>query len=332
MNLELRHLRALCVIADTGSITKAAATLGVSQPALTALLQRVEREIGGQVFTRGRHGVRPTSLGQFVLVRARTVLMAMEDLHRTAARQIRPVTDTVRLGGLAGPVSVGLADRLGDHLPDVEVRLHAEYSPRLLWELLQSGRLDAAAMLDYPGFELRPPPTVLWEVIVFEPVFVALWEGHRFAERDEVDLADLADEPMALTPSDGAGWPDCWHLACQQAGFAPRVLYTISDAVPIREMVATRRAISPCQAVFPASDGVVVRPLAGNPITLRHLLVCRRDGPLAEHFDDLVRLAREAYQAYAARRPEYLRWLRRHDDDGLPAIPAFHNADLMDSV
>ncbi|MFI0793824.1 LysR family transcriptional regulator [Micromonospora rubida] len=311
MNLELRHLRALCVIADTGSITKAATRLGVSQPALTALLQRVEREIGGQVFARGRHGVQPTPLGQFVLVRSRAVLMAMEDLHRTAARQIRPVIDMVRLGGIAGPVSVGLADRLGDHLPDVEVRLHAEYSPRLLWELLLSERLDAAATLDYPGFELRPPPNVLWEVIVLEPVFVALWEGHPFAERDEIDLADLADEPMALTPSDGAGWPDCWHLACQQAGFTPRVLYTISDAVPIREMVATRRAVSPCQAVFPASEGVVVRPLTGSPITLRHLLVCRRDGPLAEHFDDLVRLAREAYQAYATRRPEYLSWLRR---------------------
>ncbi|NUO58940.1 MAG: LysR family transcriptional regulator [Hamadaea sp.] len=312
MELELRHLRAVCVIADTGSITKAAAALGVSQPALTALLQRVERELGGQVFVRDRQGARPTPLGQYVLVRARSMLMAMDDLRRGAAYQTRRESEPLRLGGLAGPVSVGLADRLGARLPATEVRLHAEYSPRLLWELLLADRLDAAATVDYPGFELRPPPTLLWDVIVQEPVFVALWEGHPYADRDEVELADLAGEPMAMTPADGAGWPDCWHLACEQAGFTPRVLYTISDAVPIREMVATRRAVSPCQAVFPAGDGVVVRPLAGTPITLRHLVVCRRDGPLADRFDDLVRLAREAYRAYAARRPEYLRWLDRH--------------------
>jgi DNA-binding transcriptional LysR family regulator len=48
MELELRHLHSLCVIADAGSVTKAATVLGVSQPSLTAQLQRVERELGGR--------------------------------------------------------------------------------------------------------------------------------------------------------------------------------------------------------------------------------------------------------------------------------------------
>lgn len=316
MDLELRHLRTLCVIADAGSVTKAATILGVSQPALTAQLQRVERELGGRVFVRDRSGMNPTPLGQYILTRAHGILLAMEELRRNAARQLPSEKAIIRVGGIAGPVSVGLADRLSDELPNAEVRLQTEYSPRLLWDLMLADRLDAAAIVDYPGFSLRMPATLMAETIAVEPVFVAMCEQHRLADRDEIELADLADEPWALTPPDGAGWPDCFLTACEQAGFTPRVLHTVSDAGPIREMVATRRAVSPCQAVFAAGDGVLVKPLAGDPIQMRHLLACRRDGPLAAAFDLLLRLAREAYWAYAARRPQYQAWLRGQDSAG----------------
>jgi DNA-binding transcriptional LysR family regulator len=321
VELELRHLHSLCVIADARSVTKAATVLGVSQPALTAQLKRVERELGGQVFARDHQGVTPTPLGEYILTRARGMLLAMEELRRNAARHVPADKPVIRLGGIAGPVSVGLADRLSDQLPEAEVRLQTEYSPRVLEDLMRAERIDAAALVDYPDFALPLPATIMCEVIAVEPVFVAMSEQHRLADRDEVELADLADEPWAVTPPDGAGWPDCFHMACQEAGFTPRVLYVVSDAVPIREMVATRRAISPCQAVFAAGDGVLVKPLAGNPIQMRHLLACRRDGPLAGMFDHLVRLAREAYWTYAARRPEYQSWLRRQETPQ-PALPA----------
>jgi DNA-binding transcriptional LysR family regulator len=313
MELELRHLHSLCAIADAGSITRAAVVLGVSQPALTAQLQRVERELGGAVFVRDRRGVSPTPLGQYLLTRARAVLLAMDELRGNASRHLPAGKPVVRLGGIVGPVSVGLADRLSDRLPEVEVRLYTEYSPRLLWELVLAGRLDAAAIVDYPGYALRLPESVLSEVIAVKPVFVAMSDRHRLAGRDEVDLADLAGEAWALTPPDGAGWPDCFHTACQQAGFTPRVLYSVSDALPIREIVAARRAISPCQAVFAPADGVVVKPLRGDPIHMRHLLVCRRESSLAEIFDQLLGLAADAYRAYAGRRPDYQAWLRRQD-------------------
>lgn len=309
MELELRHLHSLCVIADAGSVTKAATVLGVSQPSLTAQLQRVEREVGGQIFIRDRQGVTPTPLGQYLLTRARGMLLAMEELRRNAKQHLPSDRPVMRLGGIAGAVSVGLADRLSDLLPEAEVRLHTEYSPRVLWDLLLADRFDAVAIVDYPGFSLRQPVSVLAEVVAVEPTFVAMSHQHRLANQQQVDLAELADESWALTPPDGAGWPDCFYTACEQAGFTPRVLYTLADALPMREMVATGRAIAPCQAVFNSADGVVVRPLAGDPVYMRHLLVCRKESSLAPMFDALVRLAREAYWAYAQRRPDYQTWL-----------------------
>ncbi len=316
VELELRHLHSLCVIADSGSLTKAATLLGVSQPALTAQLQRVERELGAQIFLRGRRGVTPTPLGQYLLTRARGVLLAMDELRSGARRHPSVERPVVRLGGIAGAVSVGLADRLSDLLPEAEVRLTTEYSPRLLWELLLAGRLDAVATVDYPGFPLRQPVSVLAEVVAVEPVFVAMSHQHRLAGRDRVELSELADEPWALSPPDGSGWPDCFLVACEQAGFRPRVLYTVADAQPLRELIATRRAIAACQAVFDSTESVVVRPLAGDPVKMRHLLLCRDEGPVAHMFDGLVRLAREAYWAYAGRRPHYQAWLCANGQSG----------------
>ncbi|GIH02098.1 LysR family transcriptional regulator [Rhizocola hellebori] len=307
MDLEIRHMRAVCAIADTGSLTKAAAALGLSQPALTAQLQRVERELGGPLFTRSRQGAALTRLGEFVLSRARATLLNMDELRRGAARH-HDGGRIIRLGGAMGSVAVGQAHRLGAYLHDIDLRLQMEYSPRLLWELLMAGRLDALTTVDYPGFEVRPPPGIACEVIEFEPVFVALSAQHQFAGRQEIELADLADETWALTPSDGAGWPDCFHAACQQAGFIARVPYTIASRAPICDLVAARQAISACQAVFEVSEGIVVRPLAGSPIVMRHLLACRRDGPLAPHLAMLLRFGQEAHHDYAQRAPSYLAW------------------------
>ena len=86
MNLELRHLRVVCAIAETGSVTKAASALGLAQPALTAQLQRIERTLGGPLFERDRRGARPTALGELVLSRARVLLPAMKGLQDEAAR------------------------------------------------------------------------------------------------------------------------------------------------------------------------------------------------------------------------------------------------------
>src|ERR1700755_1549395 len=97
MNLELRHLRVVVAIAETGSVTKAASSLGLAQPALTAQLQRIERTLGGPLFERGRRGARPTALGELVLSRAKVLLPAMKGLQDEAARLAGSGTADARL-------------------------------------------------------------------------------------------------------------------------------------------------------------------------------------------------------------------------------------------
>ena len=291
MDLELRHLRTICLLADTGSVTKAAAALSTSQPALTTQLQRIEREVGGPLFHRGRSGVRPTELGEFVLVRARAVLLSMDDLvHDITARGASP--STLRVGGV-GPLTVELSARLPEVFPNVPVHVRTEYSPKLVTDLVRAGRLDVGTTIDYVDRDLPTDGPLAWAMLAVDPLHVALWSEHPMAEKPFIRLEDLAECPWALTPPDGTGWPECFYLACQRAGFSPQVPYRLYERSEIRDLIADRRAIAPCQSDFESGRGVVVRQLEGAPIQLRHLLVWRRDSTVHQAADGIARLARE---------------------------------------
>ncbi|MFJ9557695.1 LysR family transcriptional regulator [Nocardiopsis sp. NPDC101807] len=291
MDLELRHLRTICLLADTGSVTKAAAALSTSQPALTTQLQRIEREVGGPLFHRGRSGVRPTELGEFVLVRARSVLLSMDDLlHDITARGASPTT--LRVGGV-GPLTIELSARLPEVFPNVPVHVRTEYSPKLVTDLVRAGRLDLGTTIDYVDRDLSTDGPLAWAMLSVEPLHVALWADHPRAHQTLIRLDDLAASPWALTPPDGTGWPECFYLACQRAGFTPEVPYRLYDRSEIRDLIADRRAVAPCQSDFDTGEGVVIRPLEGAPIQLRHLLVWRRDSAVHQASDAVARLARE---------------------------------------
>ncbi|MYS53332.1 LysR family transcriptional regulator, partial [Streptomyces sp. SID6013] len=98
MELEVRHLRALCAIADAGSLHRAARQLGVAQPTLSTQLARIEQALGGPLFVRERTGCRPTPLGRTVLGRARPLLADMSTLVREARAAAAGGDSRLRVG------------------------------------------------------------------------------------------------------------------------------------------------------------------------------------------------------------------------------------------
>lgn len=309
MEIELRHLRTVCGIADAGSITRAAIAAGTTQPALTATLQRIERALGGCLFHRARDGVTPTAFGDFVLERARSVLAAADQLTQQVARwhtddSARPVL----LGGIPGSVVIELADRLGATLPNTALSVSIDYSPRGLLDRLAARRLDAAVIVDYPGYDTEPPPGVLVHSLATEPIFLAVPTNHRTVSMAEVRLADLAGEQWVLGPSDGAGWPEYFEAACLRAGFRPKVRHRIAELRPLQDIVAAGRAISPCQATFSPPPGVTVRPLAGDPLWMRYLVAWHSLGAFRTTGRTLIAEATTAYRRDADRSPHYRDW------------------------
>ncbi|GAA3378722.1 LysR family transcriptional regulator [Streptomyces sannanensis] len=300
MQLEIRHLRALSAIAEHGSVTRAAAALGISQPALSSQLRRIEAFLDGEVFTRGRHGVRPTPFGEYVMSRTRAALRNIDDLLDRAPGQAGPQS-VVRFGAYESPLTLEVMERIAALLPGARTELQVAYYTGRLLDRIATGRLDGAMLADYPGFELRPQPVVRYAEVTTEPVHVALPAGHPAAAQEEVRLADLADEDWVLSPSDGTGWPEHLLDECERAGFRPRARYRLEQTGMRTELVAAGRAVSACQASYRGGEGIAVRPIAGGSVRMRLLLAWHRDSVLAPHAPVLVEAVREVHRRATGR-------------------------------
>jgi DNA-binding transcriptional LysR family regulator len=322
MRLELRHLRIVCAIADHGSVTKAAAALGLAQPALTAQLKRIERTIGGPLFDRDRHGARPTTLGELVLNRARLLLPAVQGLEDEAARLAGSgdALKTYRVGAVNGPILSGLVQRLAAAHPHAVLTTYPSWEAIELAELLTTGRLDfalvgvcgdaappTAAMREPPAGSLGGDRDLVWHTVAVDAVFVLLPERHPLAAADEVGLADLAHAPWVVTPGDSC-FRGCFAAACARAGFTVRTMYE-GDVRTCVELVEAGAAVAPCQSSFRPPPGLVTVPIAGTPLQWRQLLGWHPEAPAAQHAGELVEYATAAYRDAVARLPRYARWL-----------------------
>ncbi|MFB7861097.1 LysR family transcriptional regulator [Streptomyces sp. NPDC056069] len=293
MDLELRHLKTIRAIADAGSLTRAATSLGLAQPALSAQLKRIERALGGALFVRGRDGVRATPLGDLVLDRARVVLPAVCELQEEAVRFAREGATGHRLGGTHGPLFGGLVDRLARAGPGTRVTTYTSWSERELAGGVVAGRLDFA-LVGVCG-ESSPPEAgrLAWTEVARDPVHVMLAVGHPLASRAEVALSELAGEAWTDVPGDGC-FGDCFAAACVRAGFTPTCVYE-TDTASCVHLVQVGRAVGLCRATFPATSGLVTRPLVGTPLIWRHLLGWHPEGRAAGRAPAVLAHARGAH-------------------------------------
>ncbi|WP_367132717.1 LysR family transcriptional regulator [Saccharothrix sp. HUAS TT1] len=312
--LELRHLRAVCAIAEEGSLTKAASRLGLTQPAMSAQLRTVERIVGGRLFDRTPSGSLPTELGKQVVGTARLVLDEVEQLVSLARQR----TGT----GAAGPLLVGgvptlffghFVEELRRVIPCSEVRTEIMPGASDLLELLVSGKVQLGVLDRFEGLERRELRGLEIRRLVSEPQFVALPETDPLAERAEVDLAQLADRDWVAPPDEFIGNRLQIFAACAAAGFTPRFTHHVNEASTARSLVANG-AVSFALPQSRSGEGIVIRPLRGAPLMVDLMLATRREGPAAGRAHDVFTAAARAYRAVLPRNPGYARWWEEHPE------------------
>ncbi|MGW4975556.1 LysR family transcriptional regulator [Streptomyces mirabilis] len=313
MELEVRHLRALCAIADTGSLHRAARLLGVAQPSLSTQLRRIEQELGGELFTRERTGCRPTPLGRVVLGRARPLVAEMRSLV-AEARAAAADDPQLRIGSTASRALAGWLRRLRERRQ--EPVLQMDVSANALLNLVAEGRLDVAFVHEVEGCPLRIPSGLRLRVLVErEPQFVSLPHDHPAAARSVVRLSDLAEDRWMIDPTVDGEW-DAVHRMLRSAGLNPRVLH--GDYHTTASLVATGEVITVCQPTRQSGPETVVRRLYGDPLGVRLLLAARTEAELDGVYPDLA----EAYRETAQQSPAYREWLERSGvDNPVPALP-----------
>jgi DNA-binding transcriptional LysR family regulator len=231
--VELAQLQCFIAVLEEGGFKRATARLGITQPALSYQIRRLEEELGVRVFHRGTGGITPTEAGRALIQHAHQVIAAVREAHR-AVREMS--------GGVSGEVRVGAIKCVGTYfLPHVLFGIrakHPQLRPKILYrdseellEALAANRLDVAMAVD-------PPPDKRFnrQDVFDEQISLISGQGHPFYGRHTVDLDELKGvQLVALSPKTSAGGLTKTYLQRAGISFVPAV--SSDDIETVKKMV-----------------------------------------------------------------------------------------------
>ena len=280
--LDLQTVRVVRQIAEHGSLTAAAASLGYSQPAVSQQLQRFEERTGIALVERVGRGIRLTESGRVLARHAFAVTTALEaaagelaEIRGLRAGRVR----LVAFPSASATLVPRLIASLAREYPGVAVT-YVEAEPPEAVDAVRADHADLAITFSYPGDRDDPHRASARGLDVRaygdEPMQLVLPEGHPAAESDVVELDRLAGEPWI------AGCPRCrGHLLelAGAAGFTPRIAFETDNFVAVEGMVAQGLGVALLPALAleasPRHPGIVTRPTARADVRSLHLVTAR---------------------------------------------------------
>jgi len=201
---RFQQLRGFCYAAATGSISKAAKRIGLSQPSVSQQIQSLESEIGVKLFVRNGSRIQLTHDGELLFEMAMSLVEQLENLDEQFAQR-RTEVDEGRIEIAAGwstilyvlPKYVGVFRRAH---PKIELRLHNVTGIEGL-ERLRTGLVDFAVgpLPNVPG-DIEFHPMVSYEAVVITCL------GHPLARRKKLTLEDISRYPLILPPRNLSTW------------------------------------------------------------------------------------------------------------------------------
>ncbi len=142
--MDLTLLRAFATVARLGNLTRAAAQLHLTQPAVSLQIKNLQETLGVALFTRTSHGLVLTRDGQALLPHAERALAAADDVERAAAALRQEVRGRLRIGTILDPAFLrlgGFLKQLVETFPQIEPALKHSMSGSVL-EQVRAGELD----------------------------------------------------------------------------------------------------------------------------------------------------------------------------------------------
>jgi DNA-binding transcriptional LysR family regulator len=237
--MDTARLEAFVEVARTGTISKAAEALFVTQPALTARLQALERSLGAELLVRSRHGSRMTEAGKALLPHAERALSAM--------RTGRAAVEEVRSGG-AGRLTIGAAPAVSTYvLPAMLHRFQAKHPGVRL--VVRSGHSEEILQMvvrdEVEVGRMRPiqHPDVTATLLYEDELTLVVHRGHRFAAAGHVRMGELASEHLILFDR-SSSYHELTSAIVRQAGISPRGRLEVDNIDAAKRMVEQRLGIA----------------------------------------------------------------------------------------
>ena len=237
--IQMTQIEAFAAVARLGSISAAAEELLVSQPAVTARIQGLERSLNSQLLTRSRAGSRLTDAGRTLLPHIERAMAAVR-----AGRQA--VADV--LEGSAGRLTIGAAPAVSTYvLPSMLHRFQAEH-PMVQLSVRSGHSEEVLEMVLREEVEIglmRPiqHPDILTVPLYEDPLVLVVPRGHDFAARGQIRMAQMASEHLILFDRTSS-YHELTSSIFRQAGIAPRGYLEVDNIDAAKRMVEQRLGIA----------------------------------------------------------------------------------------
>jgi LysR family hydrogen peroxide-inducible transcriptional activator len=274
----LRQLQYLKLLAEHGSFSRAAEAASVSQPALSAGIQELEKVLGAPVVERTRGAVQLTAVGAEAVSRAEDVLARTEDLVEAARNAGRPLSGRLRLGVIPTVAPFLLPATLPGlkaAYPQLRLFIREDLTGRLIAGL-KAGQLDCAVIaLPYAATGIQHARIGDDEILAAAPV------DHPLASGGDIQPGALKGEDLILL-EDGHCLRDQALAAAEIDAPRGEDVFAATSLHTLVQMVSSGLGVSflPAMAVkagLADDKGVVVRSFAAEA-PKREIVVAWRSG------------------------------------------------------
>lgn len=240
--MELRNLSTFVAVAEKRSFVQAAMQLHLSQPAITAHIQRLEEELGVRLLDRNRRSVRTTAAGEAFLAGARATLLAADEAAKAAQRAASEQTERLRIGfppSVSREIVPNIMTEFHHVHPHVKLDLFSYHTSTIIAEL-QKSSLDL-------GFVRLPVRAKGLNIIPahHEPLVLCIAKSHPLCDAEQINFFDLRNEKFIMYGRRWApGFYDQIIDRCLQAGFAPVISNEIDEMYVAPSLVAAGEGIA----------------------------------------------------------------------------------------
>lgn len=275
--LNLERLRTLDALARHGSVSAAAEALHVTTSAVSQQLGKLEREVGQQLLAKNGRGVRLTDAGRLLSEHAARILSQVELAQSDLEAHRGQVVGELRLSAFPtaarGLFPTALGTLRAQH-PGLRVR-SSELEPEQGIAGVVRGDLDLAVVLDWYNKPMPVPDGLVKAPLLDDAADVALPVGHRLAGRDEVDLAEFAEDEW-ITWGEGEFCHEWLMFTLRSKGIEPIVGHRAGETHTQLGLVAAGLGvcIAPLLGRHPVPPGIVMVPLQQR--VRRHVYVVWR--------------------------------------------------------
>ncbi len=295
MNLD--HVRSFLEVIKRGSLSEAARTLGISQPAVSNQIKRLERELGVELLVRGERGVVSlTAAGEVFLAFAERVVAAYEEMLQRLNHLKEEVSGELVIAASTTPGEFVLPQLLSDfkaRYPQVEAKVTIA-DTRDVVEKVLARECD----IGFIGAPIEKPRLTLTPLIKDE-IVLAIYPDHPFAGRESIGLEELRGQRLILREEGSGTRRSLEQLLAKRGKKLPEnnVVLVLGSTHAVIEAIQARLGIGFVSAFavsrLQAGGQLCTVPIAGLSLT-RDLFIAYEEGQLSTRLrQEFLTFARE---------------------------------------